>query len=77
MIDFIKKHRVDNKNIKLSKIETSESSPFDQKADAVAFTKKAIDEIRKLQYRLFVESKQSLLIVLQGARCRRQRRIDS
>ncbi len=66
MIDFIKKHRVNSENIKLSKIETRESSPFDKKDDAVAYTKKTIDDIRKLQYRLFVEGKQSLLIVLQA-----------
>lgn len=66
MIDFIKKHRVESKSIKLSKIETRESSPFEQKSDAIAYTKKTIDDIRKLQYRLFVEAKQSLLIVLQA-----------
>ncbi len=66
MIDFVKKHRVDPKHVKLSKIETRDAGPFENKADAEAFTKKAIDEIRKLQYRLFVESKQSLLIVLQA-----------
>ncbi len=66
MIDFVKKHRVNNENIKLSKIETRESSPFDKKDDAVDYTKKTIDDIRKLQYRLFVEGKQSLLIVLQA-----------
>lgn len=67
MTDFIKKHVVDrSKKINLSSIETNESAPFDNKDDAKAFTSDAIDRIRHLQYKLFVENKQALLIVLQA-----------
>lgn len=67
MTDFIKKHLVDGKKrIHLAAIEPRESDPFSDKDDAKAFTAEAIDRIRQLQYRLFVENKQSLLIVLQA-----------
>ncbi len=67
MTDFIKKHLVDaSKKVNLGSIETDESAPFKNKDDAKAFTTEAINRIRELQYRLFVEDKQSLLIVLQA-----------
>ena len=67
MTDFIKKHLVDaNKKVNLGSIGAAESDPFKDKDEAKAFTTKAIDRIRELQYRLFVEDKQSLLIVLQA-----------
>ena len=67
MTDFIKKHLVGaNKKLNLGSIGTAESDPFNDKDEAKAFTTKAIDRIRELQYQLFVEDKQSLLIVLQA-----------
>lgn len=68
MTDFIKKHIVDaKKRLSLAAIETRESDPFQGKEDAKAFTSEAVQRIRELQYRLFVEGKQSLLVVLQAA----------
>jgi len=67
MTDFIKKHLVDgSKKVSLSSIKTGELLPFDNKEDAKAFTTEAIDRLRTLQYRLFVENKRSLLVVLQA-----------
>jgi PPK2 family polyphosphate:nucleotide phosphotransferase len=67
MTDFIEKHRVDGKKkLDLDKIDTKVSGPFKNKEDAEAFTADAIEKIGRLQYRLFVENKQSLLIVLQA-----------
>ena len=67
MTDFIKKHRVDaSKKVNLGSIGPAESNPFKDRDEAKAFTTKAIERIRELQYRLFVENKQSLLIVLQA-----------
>jgi len=67
MTDFISKHRVDSrKKIHLHDIKTDEQSPFENKDHAKVFTSDAIDRIIDLQYRLFVEGKQSLLIVLQA-----------
>jgi PPK2 family polyphosphate:nucleotide phosphotransferase len=67
MTDFIKKHIVDPaKKISLAAIPTRESAPFDHKDDAKKFTSEAVDRMRELQYRLFVENKQSLLVVLQA-----------
>ena len=67
MTDFIEKHLVDGqKKVDLGKIDTKVSGPFESKEDAQAFTEEAIEKIGHLQYRLFVENKQSLLIVLQA-----------
>ncbi len=67
MTDFIKKHLVDpKKKVTLGSIGTRESEPFKNKDDAKEFTAEAVKRILELQYRLFVENKQSLLIVLQA-----------
>lgn len=67
MTDFTKAHRVPaGKSIRLKSIETKESGPFEDKDDGQAFTSETIEKIRDLQYRLYVEHKQSLLIVLQA-----------
>jgi len=66
-MDFIKAHRIrPGQRVKLTSIETKQQAPFDNKDDAKRFTEEANDAIRNLQYRLFVEQKQSLLIVLQA-----------
>jgi PPK2 family polyphosphate:nucleotide phosphotransferase len=67
MTDFIKKHVIDpKKKVDLASIRTDEAEPFKDKDEAKAFTSEAIKRIRQLQYRLFVEDKRSLLIVLQA-----------
>jgi len=67
MTDFIKKHRVDDgKKLSLESIDTKESAPFANEDEAKVFTSEAIKRIRQLQYRMFVENKRSLLIVLQA-----------
>ncbi|MGV3485317.1 MAG: PPK2 family polyphosphate kinase [Planctomycetaceae bacterium] len=67
MTDFIKKHVVDpKKRLQLASINTRETEPFQSKDEAKAFTAEAVVRMRELQYRLFVENKQSLLIVLQA-----------
>ncbi len=67
MPDFIKAHVVAaGKDIRLKSIKTKETGPFDGKADAQAFTAEMVDKIRELQYRMYVEHQQSLLIVLQA-----------
>ena len=66
-MDFIKEHRVKpNQSIQLKSIETKTSGPFKDKSQAQEFTAESNQKIRELQYRLFVEQKQSLLIVLQA-----------
>lgn len=67
MTDFTKAHRVPfGKSIRLKSIKTKESGPFEDKDDAQAFTAETNKKIRDLQYRLYVEHKQSLLVVLQA-----------
>ena len=69
MIDFdaIDAHRVkpDDK-ISLSKIDTRVKGPFDDKEAGVAYTAEILEEIKQLQYRLYAEEKQSILVVLQA-----------
>lgn len=66
-MSFTKQHRIDpGQSIRLDKIDTDRSKPFDGKDEAREFTAKTNAKIRDLQYRLFVEKKQSLLVVLQA-----------
>jgi PPK2 family polyphosphate:nucleotide phosphotransferase len=66
-MDFEKEYRVGpSERVKLSKRDTKTKGPFADKSDAVATTAKNVEAIGKLQYRLFVEERQSLLIVLQA-----------
>lgn len=66
-MDFIKEHRIKpGKHVKLNSIETEQSGPFKDKADAQEFTSETNSAIRDLQYRMYVEHKQSILIVLQA-----------
>lgn len=65
--DFIKAHRIQpGDKVKLGKIDTRQKGPFDGKVEARAFLEDVIADVQALQYRLFVERKQSLLIVLQA-----------
>lgn len=66
-MDFIKAHRVDpDSKVLLKSFETETKGPFKNKEDAQSFTAQANAEIRELQYRLFAEQKQSLLVILQA-----------
>ena len=66
-MDFIKSHRIKpGKSVKLKSTETEQSGPFKDKAEAQQFTAETNGKIRELQYRMYVEHKQSLLIVLQA-----------
>lgn len=66
-MDFVKKHRIEpGDSVDLGKIATREKGPFQDKAEAKEFTQATNVAIRELQYRLFVERKQSLLVVLQA-----------
>lgn len=66
MTDFFKAYCVQGKKIQLDTWPTSPDKSLDSKEKAQAFTQECLDEIRVLQYRLFVEQKQSLLVVLQA-----------
>lgn len=65
--DFCQQHRVDpDKKIVLEELPTKVDGPFRGKKHGHAFAAHVISEIQALQYRTFVEGKQSLLIVLQA-----------
>ncbi|WP_182869717.1 PPK2 family polyphosphate kinase [Stieleria mannarensis] len=66
-MDFENEFRIKpSESVSLKKRVTKTKGPFSDKADAVAATEKNIATIQNLQYRLFVEAKQSLLIILQA-----------
>ena len=66
-MNFIKAHRIQpGDKPKLKSLDTKTSGPFKDKADAKDFTAEANAKIRDLQYRMFVEQKHSLLVVLQA-----------
>lgn len=66
-MEFFDEHRIaPGSSVDLNAIETRVSGPFAGKDDARRFKADNIKEIRKLQYRMFVENKQSLLVVLQA-----------
>lgn len=66
-MDYISKHRVKpGSKVDLKTIETKTRGPFADKDAAKDFTAKTNIKIRDLQYRMFVEGKQSLLVVLQA-----------
>ncbi|MEM9586909.1 MAG: polyphosphate kinase 2 family protein [Planctomycetota bacterium] len=65
--DFVKAHRVDpDSSIRLASVKTDQSGPFDDKEAAKAYVAETIPRLQELQYRLYVEHKQSLLVVLQA-----------
>lgn len=66
-MNFVKEHRIKaGEKPNLKKLDTKTSGPFKSKDEAKAFTAETVVKIRDLQYRLFVEEKQSLLVVLQA-----------
>jgi PPK2 family polyphosphate:nucleotide phosphotransferase len=66
-VKFWKEHRLEvGRRVKLAEIPTKVSGTFENKEQARAFAAETNEEIRDLQYRLFVERRQSLLIVLQA-----------
>ena len=65
MNDYIERHRVEGK-VHLDKIETETKGDFLDKAAGRARLDELIAELRELQYRLYAEDKQSLLVVLQA-----------
>jgi PPK2 family polyphosphate:nucleotide phosphotransferase len=66
-MDFIKEYRVKlGDKVDLKSIDTKTKGPFKDKDDAKAHTEKMVQQIQELQYKMFVEDKQSLLIVLQA-----------
>ncbi|MCH5374318.1 MAG: polyphosphate kinase 2 family protein [Planctomycetes bacterium] len=66
-MDFLSKHCVPpGHRVDLGSIETNHKGPFKDKQEGEAFTAEMNVKIRNLQYRMFVERKQSLLIVLQA-----------
>ncbi|TWT79154.1 Polyphosphate kinase 2 (PPK2) [Planctomycetes bacterium CA13] len=66
-MDLIKKHIVKpGESVKLKSIATEPDGPFDGKEDAREYVADTITKMQHLQYRLFVEGKQSLLIILQA-----------
>jgi len=65
--DFIKEHGVEpGARVALKRIKTKQTGPFKTKEDARAYLAETNGKIRALQYRLYVEHRQSLLIVLQA-----------
>ena len=66
-MDFINRHRIEpGQSVQLAELETRSHAAFEGKKQAKQFTAEAIEEIRSLQYRLFIEGRRSLLIVLQA-----------
>jgi len=66
-MQFVQAHVIKpGTKVNLQSIETRQKGPFSGKQDAKEYTEKTIGKICRLQYRLFVENRQSLLIVLQA-----------
>lgn len=67
MMNFTNEYRIPpSKQLKLHSRKTSETGPFKSKEEGEAFTASMNSKIRDLQYRMFVERQQSLLIILQA-----------
>ena len=67
IMNLTDKYRVpQGKEFRLRSTDSKESGPFASKEEGKAFTAETNTKIRELQYRMFVERKQSLLVVLQA-----------
>jgi PPK2 family polyphosphate:nucleotide phosphotransferase len=67
MSSFHEKYRVPVKrNFRLSGVDADDTGPFKSKKEGKKFVHDCIRKIHHLQFRLFVERRQSLLIVLQA-----------
>lgn len=66
-MEFFDEHRIaPGRSVDLKTIDTRASGPFSGRDEARRFTADRNRQIRKLQYRMYVENRQSLLIVLQA-----------
>lgn len=66
-MNFEKEYRIKpGEKVDLASRDTKTKGPFGSKEEAVAATAKNVRAIQELQYRMFVEEKQSMLIVLQA-----------
>jgi len=66
-MDFINAHGIDpGQSVELASIDTRQTGQFGNGEEARAYTAKTIRKIARLQYRMYVEQKQSLLVVLQA-----------
>lgn len=66
-MEFFDEHRIaPGSAVDLKTIDTRASGPFSGRHEAKQFTADTNRQIRKLQYRMYVENRQSLLIVLQA-----------
>ncbi|QDT12085.1 polyphosphate kinase 2 family protein [Planctomycetes bacterium K23_9] len=66
-MNFVKEHRVKpGEKLKLKSLDTKTKGPFEDKEAAKQHTAKMVRQIQDLQYKMFVEDKQSLLVVLQA-----------
>lgn len=66
-MNFVQEHRIKpGTAVELQSIKTRQTGPFKDKDEAREFTSRMNEKIRELQYRMFVEQKQSLLVVLQA-----------
>lgn len=67
MTGFIDYYKIgEQQNFDLERVDPRDKGLFDSREQAEAFTTEAVAKIQNLQYQLFVEGKQSLLIVLQA-----------
>jgi PPK2 family polyphosphate:nucleotide phosphotransferase len=67
MTGFIDYYKIGKqKNFDLDQIDPRDKGLFDSREQAEAFTIEAVEKIKNLQYQMFIEGKQSLLIVLQA-----------
>lgn len=67
MTGFIDHYKIGKSDdFDLNRIDPRDKGLFDSREQAEAFTIEAVEKIKSLQYQLFVEGKQSLLIVLQA-----------
>src|SRR6056297_1903993 len=65
--DFVDEHRLKpDGRVSLAKIPTETEGPFRGKEHGREFTAQVVDDLRDLQYRMYTEGRQSLLIVLQA-----------
>jgi PPK2 family polyphosphate:nucleotide phosphotransferase len=66
-MEFFNLHGIKpGESLQLKSISTKQTGSFKNKDDGRAYTAKTIGKIARLQYRMYIEQKQSLLIVLQA-----------
>lgn len=65
-MSFIDPFRFTGQPVQLAALETNVRGPFEDKSAGKKFVKEQVALLQDLQYRLFVEKRQSLLVVLQA-----------